>query len=186
MRQHSLATSAEFEQASPAPPPPFTPGKTAAAQPPPRPPSCARSRQVDCKAIPAVCGSLLVALDQHAADERVQLEALQGRLEAQLAHSSGGGGGSGGGSCRDGAGGYGCGGGAVAGAMAGGHDTRAAPLLQFTPLLPPQVGQRCWAPSSGAPRCPGTPPAAPFAVARPTVSAPSREEDPHSIPHPNL
>jgi hypothetical protein len=33
----------------------------------------------------AMCGSTLFAIDQHAADERVQLELLQARLAAQLA-----------------------------------------------------------------------------------------------------
>lgn len=37
--------------------------------------------QVDKKFIMMVCGSTLVALDQHAADERVGLEALQAQLQ---------------------------------------------------------------------------------------------------------
>lgn len=44
--------------------------------------------QVDRKAIIARCGDVLVALDQHAADERVQLEALQGRLQQAAAGGS--------------------------------------------------------------------------------------------------
>lgn len=46
--------------------------------------------QIDRKVVAAACGPLLVALDQHAADERVQLEALQARLaEERTAHLSG-------------------------------------------------------------------------------------------------
>ncbi len=37
--------------------------------------------QVDKKFIMMVCGSTLVALDQHAADERVRLETLQAQLQ---------------------------------------------------------------------------------------------------------
>lgn len=58
-------------------------------------------RQVDSKAILAVCGTTLVAIDQHAADERVQLERLQAQLldsSQQEGGSSGRGGSSGGGS----------------------------------------------------------------------------------------
>jgi hypothetical protein len=40
--------------------------------------------QVDGKMIVVRCGSVLLAVDQHAADERVQLEALQQQLAAQL------------------------------------------------------------------------------------------------------
>eukprot|EP00887_Chlorella_sp_A99_P007462 scaffold2.g7462.t1 len=42
-------------------------------------------RQVDRKFVPVVCGSLLAIVDQHAADERVQLE----RLRAQLLEEGG-------------------------------------------------------------------------------------------------
>jgi flagellar motor switch/type III secretory pathway protein FliN len=40
--------------------------------------------QVDNKMLVVRCGSVLLAVDQHAADERVQLEALQEQLAAQL------------------------------------------------------------------------------------------------------
>ena len=40
------------------------------------------SMQVDKKFVPLVCGSQLAIMDQHAADERVQLE----RLTAQVRH----------------------------------------------------------------------------------------------------
>ncbi len=38
------------------------------------------SEQVDRKFIPLVCGSQLAIMDQHAADERVQLEYLQDQV----------------------------------------------------------------------------------------------------------
>ncbi|KAF6251124.1 hypothetical protein COO60DRAFT_671380 [Scenedesmus sp. NREL 46B-D3] len=40
--------------------------------------------QVDSKMVVVRCGSVLLAVDQHAADERVQLEALQEQLAVQL------------------------------------------------------------------------------------------------------
>jgi DNA mismatch repair ATPase MutL len=40
--------------------------------------------QVDSKMVVVCCGSVLLAVDQHAADERVQLEALQEQLAVQL------------------------------------------------------------------------------------------------------
>jgi hypothetical protein len=45
------------------------------------PPLPARPAQVDRKFIMMTCGGVLVALDQHAADERVRLEALQAALQ---------------------------------------------------------------------------------------------------------
>jgi DNA mismatch repair protein MLH3 len=36
--------------------------------------------QVDRKFIPLVCGNVLAVMDQHAADERVQLERLQAQV----------------------------------------------------------------------------------------------------------
>jgi hypothetical protein len=41
--------------------------------------------QINRKAVVAVCGGVVVALDQHAADERVQLEALQAQLAQERA-----------------------------------------------------------------------------------------------------
>jgi DNA mismatch repair ATPase MutL len=46
--------------------------------------------QVDRKFIMMVCGGVLVALDQHAADERVRLEALQAALLQQAGPRRGG------------------------------------------------------------------------------------------------
>eukprot|EP00775_Hariotina_reticulata_P004629 gene4629-biopygen6383 len=42
--------------------------------------------QVDKKILVAACGNILLAVDQHAADERVQLEALQQQLSDELLH----------------------------------------------------------------------------------------------------
>ena len=72
--------------------------------------------QVDCKAVAATCGSLLVALDQHAADERVQLEVLQADLLAERAARLEG---------------------PVSGVANHGRNARA--LLQSLVLRPPQV-----------------------------------------------
>ena len=62
--------------------------------PTPSPPFCARrshllppiwpTPQADTKLVVMRCGPVLLAVDQHAADERVQLEALQRQLQAQL------------------------------------------------------------------------------------------------------
>lgn len=43
--------------------------------------ACAPQRQVDRKVVACICADKVVVVDQHAADERVQLE----RLQAQLA-----------------------------------------------------------------------------------------------------
>ncbi|GBF98678.1 hypothetical protein Rsub_11672 [Raphidocelis subcapitata] len=73
-------------------------------------------QQVDSKAIIARCGPLLVALDQHAADERVQLEALQARIARESAAAQG-----------------------VEGRGAGKHEGRGEGLVQTLPLQPAQA-----------------------------------------------
>lgn len=50
--------------------------------------------QVDSKLVAMRCGPTLLAVDQHAADERVQLEALQQQLAADMAPAAAGAGGS--------------------------------------------------------------------------------------------
>jgi hypothetical protein len=79
-------------------------------------PPTAYASQVDSKAIVARCGPLLVALDQHAADERIQLEALQAQIARESSAALGGDG-------RD----------------AGSLDGSGEGLLQTLPLNPPQV-----------------------------------------------
>lgn len=49
--------------------------------------------QVDSKLVAMRCGPALLAVDQHAADERVQLEALQQQLAAEIAPAAAGAGG---------------------------------------------------------------------------------------------
>lgn len=65
---------------------PTAPGQTSylLMQGPPTPTHPACDTQADNKLLVVRCGSVLLAVDQHAADERVQLEALQQQLSQQM------------------------------------------------------------------------------------------------------
>lgn len=91
------------------------PGRVQLLQPPPLRPYL-QYTQVDRKLVLVACGGLLAAVDQHAADERVQLEALQDRLAAERAARLRG------------------------PPPAAGLQGAGAPLLQQQALRPPQVG----------------------------------------------